>query len=386
MQSISAMSQSTTICAFEKADSCPQDKGKQSPAQVEPQTHAVPAVKLTRHDPPLKIRPIDDPHKWITLLQGGKTKEIASPLNRTSLWLKEQLNISSKAELKLLLAKNNNDPALTAVVLKKLRISKTALRDKPQLRLIDKLSEELESEHGDEINAGLNTAEQLLKFSQDPDMLQQIRTVYYTTVVKNRSVNALFNAMTDLLGEAHFREGMSIMQKALTEDLMSAYPSTKLNAQLSMLMRDATIVNKLTNLFSICQHFLKNIGRLISPCKMTDVDFMRRVVNMTTSSFYLRELQRLNLDIVGENPKHQLIFLNYYYSLLKRLPDVLWTDLQQRNNSLLNVLRYMDQLTLATGDYQLQASEDNATEALKTRLLIQAGIPITVTHTETKTR
>lgn len=339
------------------------------------QTSAV-SAKPEILDPPLRIRPIDNPIKWLSLIEGRKGVAINTLYRRLQKVLKKQVQNQPEAYLDELLACCDHDPVRLAVTLSHgVTLCERAQQKQEQYQL-QQVQSALEEAYTGQINAGLNTAETFALYSQDGELRQQLRYTYYASIVGKRSINALFSAMTNLLGEARLATGMMLMQKALNEDLNSGFPSSKVTPQLSALMADAAIVNKLINLLSISRDFLSKISRFVEPTQMTEADFTQRVVNMTTSSFYLRELQRLTQDAVGALPQKQVVFLNHYYALLKRLPDVLWASIQQRNNTLVSVLRYMDELTFSAGDTPQPSHEDENTEAVKSKLVMQAGIPV----------
>lgn len=333
------------------------------------------------HNPPLKIRPVDDPITWLKLIEGNKSVAINTLCRSVLQILRERAMQPTKGCLPALLAACNNDPARLAIVLQhaKTLCEKNQLRQDSQR--VAEATAALEEESGPEINAGLNTAQAFAMYTSDNELLQQIRRVYYNSIISKRSLNALFNAMTELVGEQNMQKGMAVMQKALNEDLLSAYPSGKVTPQLSALMSDAALIKHLNGLFTLCRDFLKKIQQFVAPTTMQTHQLTTRVVNMTTSSFYLRELQRLNQDIVGNEPKHQVVFLNYYYALLKRLPNVLWNDLQQRNNTLVSILRFMEQLTMTSGDFQYSVDAEKSQEAIKNKLVMQAGVPTLQTET-----
>ena len=302
-----------------------------------------------------------------------KSRLSASFIKKLLARLRENVDPSTLADL---LAMCDDDPARLATVLSYGKAQSRKQRARLDSMLIDEVNQLLEADHGDKINAGLNTAKAMSLYTTDGDLLQELRNTYYTNIIGKRSINALFNAMVDLLGESELATSMVVMQKALTDDLLSSYPSTRPTPQITALMSDASLVTSLSGLFGLCRDLHKKVNQVISAMGITTTELTRRVVNMTTSSFYLRELQRLNTDCIGQDPLKQLVFLNYFFPMLKKLPDILWPDIQQRNNTLLSVLRYMDQQTRSVGDFQFVNTADKQQQAVKNKLVMQAGVPV----------
>lgn len=370
MQSITPINHLSVTPLLNESTAKEQTKTAET-AQTTPQTKPTKAII---HQPPIRIRPIDDPIKWLKLLEGTPSVAI-NELFQKVLQLLQQ-NRFEKLDLQPLLAICKNDPARLAVVL---RYGKNRLRQNGSRRdqsLIDDAAEKLEQDQASQINGGLNTAAAMAMYTSDGELLQDLRNTYYNTIIGKRSVNALFNAMVDLLGETQLPAAMVLMQKALNDDLMSGYPSIAPTPQLNALMTDSAIVASLTGLFGLSRDLLNKINRFIGPSKLEATELTRRMVILTTSSFYLRELQRLNTDAVGDDPLKQLVFLNYFYPLMKRLPDILWSDQQQRNNTLLSMLRFMDQQTQACGDYRFKTDKNKSQQTIKAKLTMQAGVPV----------
>ena len=364
--------------------------GQQLPGQDRPTTQIAAqstTAKAAQAKPviyptPLRIRPIDDPIKWLKLIEGNKAVAIGVLYQQVIKQLQQnRYSDNNQNPLKPLLDICQKDPARLLLVINYGKNLSEKNRDRQDLKLLNKIEVQLQSKYGAQINGGLNTAKALSLYSSDGELLQNLRNTYYSTIIGKRSVNALFNAMVDLLGEPQLATGMAVMQKALNDDLMGSYPSVAPTPQLNALLSDSAIVQQLTGLFGLCRDLLEKVNRHICPTSLEDADLTRRVVNMTTSSFYLRELQRLNVDTVGDQPDKQLVFLNYFYPLVKQLPGLLWADLQQRNNTLMSILRFMDQQTLSNGDYQYRHSaDDKDRQAVNAKLTLQAGVPVITTQ------
>lgn len=363
-----------TASSFAQAEAL-QQRAANKDTTASQATQSVSHTPAIIHNPPIKIRPIDDPMAWLKLIEGDKSVAINMLFRQVLQIMRERAMESAKLCLPALLKVCRDDPARLAIVLRHGKSLCTKNNAKQDMARIEEATEALEEERGDEVNGGLNTAQAFAMYTQDNELLQQIRNTYYNTIISKRSLNALFNAMADLVGDDNMQKGMAVMQKALNDDLLSAYPSGKVTPQLSAIMVDAGLVNQLISLFSVSEDFIRKVQQFVAPTLMTAPEFTRRVVNMTTSSFYLRELQRLNADVVGNDQQKQVVFVNYYYALLKRLPNVLWTDMQTRNNTLVSILRFMEQLTMTIGDYKYRVDAEKSQDAVKKKLIMQAGVP-----------
>ena len=282
---------------------------------------------------------VKEAEKWMQLLDGTKPQAI------TALSKRAQEELARGGGTKALLDMCNGDPARAALVLQhgqKLASQEGRTEDKQRMSDCER---NLLKEYGPQVNGGLNTAKALIKYTQDPSLLQQLRNVYYKSIIKKRSLSNLCTSLVDLLGEDGLMAGLRTMQRALADDLKSAHPSIATTPQLQALVSDLGMSQKLAGVASESQNLLKRMKKKVTLQKMTPLELTRRIIGMTTSQLYIGELRRLNDDTVGQKRPDRLLFMNALLPMIKGLPMALWADTKNRNSAIKSMLRYMDDET-----------------------------------------
>lgn len=216
----------------------------------------------------------------------------------------------------------------------------------------------LHSEHGDEVQAGINTAEALALFSQEPQQRQTMRQLYYRTIVGQASLAAIFDALLGQFDEQHFSQGIHTLMRAMADDLSAAYPSLPAS-QLRTLLRDLTASQQLSNILNGCRELLEKLGARRLARQMSAARLTRRLVDFTQTNLYPREVKTLSEDTVGEDPLDHLQFLNALYPLVQQLPLPIWKDGKSRQGTLNLLLRIMTEY--AQYERQQLLTQANAT-------------------------
>ncbi|OMH25640.1 type III secretion system gatekeeper subunit SctW [Motiliproteus sp. MSK22-1] len=284
-------------------------------------------------------RRVEEAKKWMQLLDGSRPQAIDALSKRA------QQELARGGGTKALLDICNGDPARAALVLQHgQKLASQEGRPDDKQRMVE-CEKNLIREYGPQINGGLNTAKALIKYTQDPSLLQQLRNVYYKSIIKKRSLSNLCASLVDLLGEDGLMAGLRTMQRALADDLKSAQPSINSTPQLQALVSDLGMSQKLAGVVTESRHLLERMRKKVMLQQMTPLELTRRIIAMTTSQLYIGELRRLNEDTVGQKRPDRLLFMNALLPVIKRLPIALWADTKHRSSAITSMLRYMDDET-----------------------------------------
>lgn len=279
---------------------------------------------------------VDQADKWLQLLEGKKQQR----MDNLSQSLQQQIKGGGGLESLLLIA--DNDPAKASLILQhtleKSEASADTKENQQSLRNVEKALIKL---YGPQIHAGLNTAKSFFSYTQNPQLLHQLRNLYYRSVVKKRTLNDLYESVLDLLGEDELLPGLRLMQRALAADLGGAKPSIDFTPQFRMLIGDLSLTQKLAGLTKDSQLLVQGLKRRLEDVNMSSTELTKKVLTIAATQVYILELKRLNQEVVGEKRSAHVIFMNELLKLLKQLPSVLWLEKNNREISINAMLRYM---------------------------------------------
>lgn len=283
----------------------------------------------------------------------GQGEELHDEVRR--LLARGQQNLSMEA----FLSSANGDPTKAEVLLQHATHRAKAEGNQALLNTLQGISQELNEEHGQDILAGINTAEALAMYSQDPQQRQNMRNLYYRNIVGQGSLASIFDTLLSQFDEKHFAQGIHTLMRALTDDLSSQFPS-KPNAQLKALLKDLTASQQLSNILNNSRDLLNRLSARTVTQDMTPARLTRRLVDFTQGSLYPREIKSLGDDTVGQNPLDHVKFLNSLFPLVKEMPLPLWKDGESRRSALQVVLRMMTEYSHYERQHMMNAQAQQA--------------------------
>jgi type III secretion protein W len=238
----------------------------------------------------------------------------------------------------------NGDPTKAEVLLQHATHQTKTSGNHALLKTLQNISQELNEEHGQDILAGINTAEALAMYSQDPQQRQNMRNLYYRNIVGQGSLAAIFDTLLSQFDEKHFAQGIHTLMRALSDDISSLFPS-KPGAQLKALLKDLTASQKLNSILNSSRDLLDRVSTQHPPQDMSAARLTKRLIDFTQGSLYPREIKSLSDDTVGQDPLKHVKFLNSLYPLVKEMPLPLWKDGESRRSALQVILRMMTEYT-----------------------------------------
>ncbi|AZC84001.1 type III secretion system gatekeeper subunit SctW [Pseudomonas chlororaphis] len=244
-----------------------------------------------------------------------------------------QIHLQQQPSLQAALTLADQDPACADILLQQaFRLSQSEGRKTDAdttLQLID----ELRLVHGDKVRAGFNTARAIALFSRDPQQRAAMRQLYYRTIVDQKPLASLLEALLEHFSEEQIIRGLHTLQRALADDIAALSPSIP-SGVLSSMLSGLSSCGQLNNLLKTCQTLIEGMRQQEHWGDMTPLAMSKRLLRFCAHGIFARDLTLLAEDTVGSTLRLQPMFLNGLYPLLHNLPLVLWKDLKTRQNGL----------------------------------------------------
>jgi len=166
-----------------------------------------------------RVKPVEQLPQLYEQLGHPAQATLAAVARRVRIKLLQQSSLAGVLEL------TDNDPAKAYVVLKQLTAQAEAEVRKADAALARDALAKLELRFQREIQAGLNIAMALQAASDDPQIRQAVRLLYYASVVARQSLATMMQALLGLFGGERFGEGLNVMRRALADDIAANAPS-----------------------------------------------------------------------------------------------------------------------------------------------------------------
>ena len=131
----------------------------------------------------------------------------------------------SKPDVEGLLTLTGGDPARTHVVLQHVTDQAQAQGRETEAALARDFQEQVQARYHPQIQAGVNIALALKTADGDAALRQAVRVLYYASVVVKQSLVSITQALLGLFGEEEISVGLSMMRRALADDLAAYRPS-----------------------------------------------------------------------------------------------------------------------------------------------------------------
>lgn len=235
-----------------------------------------------------------------------------------------------------------NDPARAYVVLQQVAAQADAEVRSNEAKLAREALVKLEIRFKPQIQAGLNTALALQASSDDPQLRQAVRGVYYASVVNRQSLAAMLQALLGLFGGDEIGQGLKLMRRALADDIAALTPSIA-SAKLLTLLVGLRGCDQLGGILSSCRALIERLAITYPDVSRDALALLQRLLGYASTGIAASEIQRLSSELGGTDTLNQLISLNSVYPVLKSVPLAVWRDNKGREESLNNFLLVMDE-------------------------------------------
>jgi len=235
-----------------------------------------------------------------------------------------------------------NDPARAYVVLQQVAAKADAEVRGNEAKLAREALVKLELRFKPQIQAGLNTALALQASSDDPELRQAVRGVYYASVVTRQSLATMLQALLGLFGGEDLGRGLKLMRRALADDIAALTPSITSTKLLTLLV-GLRGCDQLGGTLSNCRSLLERLALTYPELSRDAVALLQRLLGYSNTGIAAAEIQRLASELGGADALNQLISLNSVYPVLKSLPLAVWRDNKGREELLNSFLLVMDE-------------------------------------------
>lgn len=251
-----------------------------------------------------------------------------------------QLLVNSSVEKFLEIT--GNDPARAYVVLQQVAAQADAEVRSNEAKLAREALVKLEMRFKPQIQAGLNTALALQASSDDPQLRQAVRGVYYASVVTRQSLATMLQALLGLFGGDEFGLGLKLMRRALADDIAALTPSIA-SAKLLTLLVGLRGCDQLGGILCNCRDLIERLALTYPAVTRDAVALLQRLLAYSNTGIAAAEIQRLANELGGADVLNQVISLNSVYPVLKSLPLAVWRDTRGREECLNSFLLVMDE-------------------------------------------
>jgi len=285
-----------------------------------------------------RVKPVEQLPQLYEQLGHPAQATLAAVARRVRIKLLQQSSLAGVLEL------TDNDPAKAYVVLKQLTAQAEAEVRKADAALARDALAKLELRFQREIQAGLNIAMALQAASDDPQIRQAVRLLYYASVVARQSLATMMQALLGLFGGERFGEGLNVMRRALADDIAANAPSVD-TAKLRTLLLGLRSGGQLSSILLGCRKLITRLRGWNPDLDQDEVVLLQRLLGYASAGVAFTEVQSLGMVLGGQAPSLQLKALNAIYPVIEELPLGLWRDSRGRQDALHSFLLVMDEYT-----------------------------------------
>ncbi len=240
-----------------------------------------------------------------------------------------------------LLEQANHDPASAFVTLSLMAMRLRNGSNPALAARVEQMLADLQQQHPEKINAGVNTAPAIAAFSSDPAQKREMRKLYYSGVINQQSADNIMDVLLDKFGVDGFVPALRTLQRALSDDIAALAPSAPPTA-LRRLLSGLNDTRAITHTLSEVAQFLDRLKSKYSHVTMGADVMTRSLLSMCRNGFYSRDLTQLGLQVVGEKPLQQSLFFNGLLTLLQALPEKIWGGNDETRSNALLLLRTLN--------------------------------------------
>lgn len=259
-----------------------------------------------------------------------------------------RLELLLNPSVERLLDLTGGDPARTHVVLQFVTAQAQAEVRKDDAERSSRFQQQVRERYAPQIQAGTNIALALMTAGGDPALRQALRALYYNSVVMRQSLTTLMQALLGLLDEEGLSSGLSMMSRALADDIAAHRPSVPTH-KLRTLLIGLQSCSQLGSILHSCRLFIQQLPAREIQLEQTAVSLLQRLLTYANAGIDLDDTQLLGQEFGGDNLSSQLAALNRVYALIQRLPLAVWSDQKSRQETLQLFLSLMGKRTQDEG-------------------------------------
>ncbi|AZF19473.1 HrpJ domain-containing protein [Pseudomonas sp. R3-52-08] len=182
----------------------------------------------------------------------------------------------------------------------------------------------LRQDFGGHIQAGLNIALALKEASADPQERQDVRALYYASVVVRQSLALMLQTLLKMYGLTAFSKGVDLMTQALNGDI-AAHTQSVPTEKLHLLLKGLAQCRQLRSVLGNCDALIRRLN-----VDLEAVDLLQRFLGYASTGIDAAEVQRLASEFGGTLLAARLRSLNELATEVKSLPKAWWLDAQSQ--------------------------------------------------------
>lgn len=269
-------------------------------------------------------------HKLYAMLDSGDQARRDAHLSQ----LRDALKRKPPADTDELLAQLDNDPARCDLLLRVMEREAREQGDDELCHTINNHLQTLQTQHGERLRAGLNTAAAFAEFSAHPQQRQTLRNLYYDSIVHQQSAIAMVDMLLAHTEPQQFTSGLRTLQRALADDIAALASSISTGA-LRHIQIGLAEARQVRHTLEESQKLLNRMAGKMTLHAVSAVDLTRRLLHLSQHGAWQQDLQQLGDEIVAHANTRQLsMFFNALLPLVRSLPLALWKVKDGRKTTL----------------------------------------------------
>ncbi len=269
-------------------------------------------------------------HKLYAMLDSGDPSRREAHLSQ----LRDTLKRKPPADTDELLSQLDNDPARCDLLL---RVMEREARDQGDNALCETISrhlETLQTQHGERLRAGLNTAAAFAEYSAHPQQRQTLRNLYYDSIVHQQSALAMVDLLLAHTDPTQFVSGLRTLQRALADDIAALASSISTGA-LRHIQNGLAEARQVGHTLEESQKMLDRMAGKMTLHAIGATELTRRLLHFSHHGAWQQDLQQLGEDVVANaSPRQLSMFFNAVLPLVRSLPLALWKVRDGRKTAL----------------------------------------------------
>ncbi|MGD8165019.1 type III secretion system gatekeeper subunit SctW [Pantoea sp. FN0307] len=254
--------------------------------------------------------------------------------------LRDALKRKPPADTDELLAQLDNDPARCDLLLRVMEREARDQGDDELCHTINNHLQTLQTQHGERLRAGLNTAAAFAEFTVHPQQRQTLRNLYYDSIVHQQSAIAMVDLLLAHTEPQQFVSGLRTLQRALADDIAALASSISTGA-LRHIQTGLAEARQVSHTLEESQKLLERMAGKMTLHTVSAVDLTRRLLHLSHHGAWQQDLQQLGEDVVAHPSARQLsMFFNAILPLVRSLPLALWKVKDGRKTALALLARH----------------------------------------------
>ena len=269
-------------------------------------------------------------HRLYAMLDSGDQARREAHLSQ----LRDALKRKPPADTDELLAQLDNDPARCDLLLRVMEREAREQGDDELSQTIAGHLQTLQSQHGERLRAGLNTAAAFAESTPHAQQRQTLRNLYYDSIVHQQSAIAMVDLLLAHTEPPQFVSSLRTLQRALADDIAALASSISTGA-LRHIQNGLAEARQVGHTLEESQRLLDRMAGKMTLHGVSAAELTRRLLHLSHHGAWQQDLQQLGEEVVAHPSARQLsLFFNAILPLVRSLPLALWKVKDGRKTAL----------------------------------------------------